>query len=195
MKKLLILIVALTICDAYGENVYWVAKFSTSSANTCSSGDNITKPSDPQRTGYRFIGWEEGTTDDLWYMQPLSVTQDSTNKTITATFPYGTVVVQAGCFSSNITNQYCASYPSSACTNNASPYTSGTRRYLWCKLTSINITDTSFPLKSQIISASNAKWRPAVDASTESSCNSVGTNSCADFVKIFAFRKHLLKGD
>ena len=98
MRKLLTIIATMTLCNAYGIDVYWINGTSGSST-TCTSGGNITKPSNPTKTGYRFIGWKNVTATYNFanfdqYTAATSYTPDTDfnyKKDWTATFSYGTV--------------------------------------------------------------------------------------------------------
>ena len=81
MRKLLTIIAALIICNAYGEAVYWMVDNSVSSVSGCEASGNITKPSNPTKTGYKFIGWKE---DDTSFIATY-VTNNGTSSTPTST--------------------------------------------------------------------------------------------------------------
>lgn len=63
MKKILMFLFALFICvGAIAHTINWYADGQVVSTTSCQSGDNITPPTAPAKTGYHFVRWESGYT-------------------------------------------------------------------------------------------------------------------------------------
>ncbi len=63
MKKILMFLFAMFICaGAIAHTINWYANGQVVSTTSCQSGDNITPPTAPAKTGYHFVRWESGYT-------------------------------------------------------------------------------------------------------------------------------------
>ena len=64
MKKILMFLFAMFICvGAIAHTINWYANGQVVSTTSCQSGDNITPPTAPAKTGYHFVRWEPGYTE------------------------------------------------------------------------------------------------------------------------------------
>ena len=150
MRKLLMLIGAMIICNAYGGTaVYWLVDNDTywpNAITTCNSSGNITTPATPQKDGYRFIGWKtstlipaivtqggstwtpnQGTNKRLWTM----TNKDKGNLVITGearcSSTTGTTTTTTACGTRN-------SNPATTANVNGSTL-STTEQNCWCRIT------------------------------------------------------------
>ena len=193
MKKLLMLIATMIICDAYGETVYWMADNSLSAVSECEYDGNITIPADPYKPGFRLIGWAEGDIDSFIakYVttNPTSSTPASTGSTDNSwsvTASWGSMYGKAMCSSlSGPNNCFLTSAGVPPCTKNSNPpttdpspdnstinYSGNTDRYCWCKLTRIINSNVS-----------SMAWVYATDATTANKCSTGCTEVCARYAK------------
>ena len=198
MRKILVLIAAMIMYNAYGEVVYWMADNSVSSVNDCNTGDNITKPSNPTKTGYKFIGWKEDDTSFIaQYVTnngtSYTPTVSAPNDTWTTTFSWGTVTGKARCSSISGTETCYNDSTGASCTKNANPTTTDTTpnngvinysgsadKYCWCKMTDFAGA-----------SVSSLAWVYLRSPGSTSSCVSYCTGaSCGNYVKSYSgFRR------
>ena len=194
MKKLLTLIAAMTMCNAYGEDVYWFVDGDVYETTACNSGDNVTMPTKgaPQKEGgFRFIGWKELTEPTSWKemlffnFSSYTPTRYGTSATTwTATGDYGTLTGSWRCSSTSATENTDSCWQKGHCTTNSNPSTSGTTQNCWCKGTKATFNGSTTNMSSSLA------WTFQFDANSASNCASNCARDCAIYVKNYpGFRR------
>ena len=177
MRKLLTIIAALIMCNAYGETVIWYTNADNISANSCTAGGNITKPANPTKNGYRFMGWKEDV-NDFAAINGTTYTHSSINSvsgTWTTTFSYGTVSGQSAC--GQATSGATTGGANEVFLNSPTDFlwatdvtTSNGSKNCWCKATSATINGVSVSLPT--------KWWWQASLYSPSSCQNACSMNC-----------------
>ena len=157
MRKIFILIAAMIMCNAYGETVNWIVDDALIDQTSCTSGDNITKPTEPTKTGYQFVGWKRDAAKEA-VITKLASLVDTNGSSYTPTSNKGAsewtvtwsdgTVVSGTSFCSSASGMTCYSTTGVSCTTSIGKPSVGGGVYCWCKVTGVKIngTTTSMPL-------------------------------------------------